>query len=1017
MATKHRTILPTQQRQLAWLVALAAMLSSLVAGGLWIEESRDLYRQQARAEVTTRAAHTGNLLESRLNATLASAHALATIARDAEHTEHAFQILAADLLRHHSLISALSLSPGGVISQVMPREGNEAALGFDQLASEGQRHETELTRDSQQLTVAGPLDLVQGGRGIVARLPVFRPDAAGNERFWGFANVTIRLSQLEEILQLGSLVDEGLDFLLWRQHPLTGAPEVIAASTPTPLTDAVTLALNIPNVAWQLSVLPRDGWRSPPWLPAAVGLAAIFSLLLAFLAKTFIELRWYRSHLSREVAQRTEQLRTSLQRYRAYISCSGTGAWEFTPGEGKLVCSAEYFEMLGYKPGDLGLDTGDNALALCNRLIHPDDATRIRDKYRQYRKNGCRGTLEVQMRLRHRDGHWISVLSRGRPLVEGSCGDSCVIMGTHIDISGLVNIRAQLKLSLRVLNQVREGVLIASADQRILAVNRAFEEITGYSRLECLGRPAKMLSEGMHTPGFLRTIVDNVSRDGFWQGEVWSQRKCGKVAPMRASISQVLNEQGSVSHYIGVLSDISQLKQSQAEVQRLAYYDSLTGLPNRAMLEERAEYALKLARHGKRSLAVMLLDLDNFKNINDSLGHETGDRLLQRIAARLRKHMPEENTLCRLGGDEFALLLPDTDASEAAHYAQDFLREVGKTFSLAEHELSLTCSIGIAMFPGDGDTLKQLHTNADTAMYRAKQRGRNRYSFYTSEMQALSLRQLTLENALRRAIDAGQLQLYYQPQQDLHSGALVGAEALLRWEHPVMGRISPSEFIPIAEDSGLILPIGEMVLRQAARQIRDWLDAGIAPPRIAINLSAIQFHQPDLPQTILSILDEYDVPSSRLELELTESMTMEDPEQAASMIHRLHEAGVSLTIDDFGTGYSSMSKLKHFRISKLKIDKSFVRDIVNNTDDRVIVGTVVSLAHSLGLRCVAEGVETHAQKQMLHTLGCDHIQGFHFGRPMSAARTGDFLRRQDSPGSRNPSREPGPVAGAASTAD
>lgn len=436
----------------------------------------------------------------------------------------------------------------------------------------------------------------------------------------------------------------------------------------------------------------------------------------------------------------------------------------------------------------------------------------------------------------------------------------------------------------------------------------------------------------------------------------------------------------------------SRLRRSHGEdaLWRLTYIDSLTRLPNRGMLEKRAQRYLQ-SGSSDSPLAILLFDLDDFRSINDSLGHELGDRLLEVVARRLLSNIREIDTLSRPGGDEFALLLPHSDADAAALTAQRCLDLLAQPFVLGEHELTLSCSVGIAMYPQDGKSLQRLYTNADIAMYRVKQSGRNNYAFYAPEMQSSCLRQLQLANALRRAILDDQLALVYQPQHSIQDGSLVGMEVLLRWHHPDLGVVSPVEFIPIAESSGQILALGDWVLHQALSDMREWHLAGIAPPRVAINVSAVQFRQADLHERIFAKLREMQLPPEVLELELTESITMEQPDRAAAVIERLHAAGIQVSIDDFGTGYSSLNQLKRFRISTLKIDKSFVSDIDRDRDSHVIAKTIIRLAQGLGLRCVAEGLEQPGQLKWLRNLGCEHAQGFLLSQPLGRAQTRNYL--------------------------
>jgi diguanylate cyclase (GGDEF)-like protein/PAS domain S-box-containing protein len=433
-------------------------------------------------------------------------------------------------------------------------------------------------------------------------------------------------------------------------------------------------------------------------------------------------------------------------------------------------------------------------------------------------------------------------------------------------------------------------------------------------------------------------------------------------------------------------------REAEAHIQRLAHFDALTGLPNRILLNDRCQHALSVAQRNQQSVALIFLDLDHFKNINDSLGHRVGDEVLIELALRLKAAVREQDTVSRLGGDEFILLLPDTDASGAAHVAEKLLHAALQPFLIEQHELTVTPSIGIALYPKDGSSLDALSRCADAAMYRAKGDGRNSYRFFTTEIQARSDRTLLLDNALRRALERNQLTLHYQPQISMNTGQTVGAEALLRWTHPELGAISPAEFIPIAESSGLILPIGEWVIRTAVKQLASWIAAGMAPITMAVNLSSVQFRHADLPQLVTTILEEAALPAELLELELTEGVSMTNPLSAIAVMDDLHRRGVRMSIDDFGTGYSSLSYLKRFQVYKLKIDQTFVRDITEDPDDKAIVGAIISLAHSLGLKTIAEGVETEGQLAFLQDRGCDEVQGYYFSRPLPAEAFEQYVR-------------------------
>jgi diguanylate cyclase (GGDEF)-like protein/PAS domain S-box-containing protein len=461
-------------------------------------------------------------------------------------------------------------------------------------------------------------------------------------------------------------------------------------------------------------------------------------------------------------------------------------------------------------------------------------------------------------------------------------------------------------------------------------------------------------------------------------------RKDGIFVYVHLATRAVRHEDGSLDYMIALFEDITERKKAEERVQLLVHFDQLTGLPNRALFTDRINHALSMAQRNNEPLSVLFLDLDHFKNINDTLGHSIGDALLIKVAKRLESAVREEDTVSRQGGDEFVLVLPCTDAVGAAHVAEKLLEATAYSYKIEQYELNVTSSIGIAMYPDDGKDFESLFKYADVAMYRAKHDGRNTYRFFTQEMQTHSARTLQLENALRHALELDQLQLHYQPQVSLQDGHIIGAEALLRWQHPEFGAVSPAEFIPVAEASGQILKIGEWVLRSAVHQLKIWMNSGLEPMVIAVNLSAVQFRHPHLPELVTQILEEAKLPPQYLELELTEGVAMDDPLRAIAVMDDLHERGIRMSIDDFGTGYSSLSYLKKFKVYKLKIDQSFVRDITEDPEDKAIVTAIISLANSLGMQTIAEGVETSAQLAFLRLQGCNEVQGYYFSKPLPA---------------------------------
>jgi diguanylate cyclase (GGDEF)-like protein/PAS domain S-box-containing protein len=540
--------------------------------------------------------------------------------------------------------------------------------------------------------------------------------------------------------------------------------------------------------------------------------------------------------------------------------------------------------------------------------------------------------------------------------------------------------------------QNSEGIMVTDAEGNLTLVNDAFTMITGYTGSEVLGKNPRLLNSGRHDDAFYQKMWADVIENGSWQGEIWNRSKSGKIYPEWLTISALYEDDSDTAgHYIGVFSDITQHKEDEKEINYLAHYDALTGLPNRALLDDRIKQSIRISRRSKRSFAIIFLDLDHFKHVNDSLGHHIGDLMLIDVANRLMAIVREEDTVSRLGGDEYVLLLQETNAAGAAGVAQKINTSIAEPFILEGNELIISPSIGIALYPIDGNTPSKLLQAADSAMYQAKDSGRNQFQFFTEALFESTNRRNVIDNALRGAIDKNELELYYQPQLNIKSGKLIGCEALLRWKHSKLGQVSPGEFIPVAESSGQILAIDRWVLFQAAKQMAAWKKDGILDFTIAVNLSANQFHNQDLLAMVKVALDEYSLSVDNLELELTEGLMMNDVESAITIIDRLHEKGIKLSIDDFGTGYSSLSYLKRFKIDKLKIDQSFVSEITTDKDDIAIVKAIVALADSMGLKTIAEGVETKEQQDLLIQIGCNEVQGYLHSKPLPVAEFEEFI--------------------------
>ncbi|MCX8048408.1 MAG: EAL domain-containing protein, partial [Methylohalobius sp.] len=541
----------------------------------------------------------------------------------------------------------------------------------------------------------------------------------------------------------------------------------------------------------------------------------------------------------------------------------------------------------------------------------------------------------------------------------------------------------RLRQAKAVFDYASEGILVTDLKAKIVAVNRAFCEITGYTEAEALGKNPRFLQSGHHDRAFYLNMWRRLLATGYWQGEVWNRRKNGEIYPQLLTISTVRDTSGQPTHYVALMNDLSQIKQSQERLDHLIHYDLLTGLPNRLLLQLGLRQMLERAQRHNRRVAALLLDLDRFNLINDSLNHNAGDELLTAFTTRLKQHLRGEDFFGRLAGDEFLLVVDELPHSEAAgRIAEHVLAALKPPFTVAGQEIHLSASIGISLYPDDSTSDAELIQHAETAMRQAKQEERGSYRFYTPTLSDRARRRLTLEARLRQAIKRQHFVLHYQPIIELHSLRILGCEALLRWQDPEQGLIAPDRFIPLAEETGLILPLGEWVLAAACQAARTWRESGYALEVMAVNLSARQFQQLTLPEIIASTLAQIGLPPSCLKLEITESMVMEYGEQAIDRLLRLKSLGIKLSLDDFGTGYSSLAYLKSFPLDEFKIDRSFVRDLPHNSSDVKIISTIIHMGQTLGLGVVAEGVETAVQHVFLSHLGCNAGQGYFYSPPL-----------------------------------
>jgi diguanylate cyclase (GGDEF)-like protein/PAS domain S-box-containing protein len=628
-----------------------------------------------------------------------------------------------------------------------------------------------------------------------------------------------------------------------------------------------------------------------------------------------------------------------------------------------------------------------------NNSVHPEDWPRVQ-KLLEEHILGRTELFESEHRVRGSAGDWIWVRSRGKVVERDAAGNPLRMAGTARDITIARRAERERRVALEVLRSMGEAVAVIDLDFCFISVNPSFSRITGYSEEEVSGQNSNLLDSGQHSQDFYRRVRDILERTGHWAGEMWQRRKDDEEFLGWIEMSEVRDSLGMRSHFVAVVNDITDKKRAEQELRYLANYDTLTGLPNRALLSERLGRAIVRARRQETRVAVLFLDLDRFKDINDSLGHAAGDRLLKAAATRLQATVSAADTVARLGGDEFTVVLEDVESLIAVErMARDILLAFATPLEVDErHDVNITPSLGISLYPDHALVPTDLLKFADTAMYQAKAEGRNTYQIYNETMDTEARHRAAIIASLRKALDRGEFRLMYQPRMSLADGSISGVEALLRWRSPELGEISPSVFVPLAEESGLILSIGEWVLREACQQLKAWRQQGLLDISMSVNVSVLQLLRGNLCEFLQQALVATGLPAERIELEVTESMVMQNAEQATAVLNELRTIGVSLAIDDFGTGYSSLVYLKRLPIDTLKIDKEFIDDLTRDPDDEAITSTIITMGHSLGLNVIAEGVETELQLNFLREHGCDEIQGHWLSRPIEGDRCLAFIR-------------------------
>tara|TARA_R110002153_G_scaffold273378_1_gene444157 strand:+ start:24137 stop:28714 length:4578 start_codon:yes stop_codon:yes gene_type:complete len=700
------------------------------------------------------------------------------------------------------------------------------------------------------------------------------------------------------------------------------------------------------------------------------------ALILYALLSILILLYWFKQIRSRNAIR--QSILENEERLKLTLWSSGDELWDWDIYQGQVFRSNTW-GTLDFPQDNIRVNSSYEA------NIHPNDIQRVQQSLNEHLSEKTEH-YEMTYRAKTYKGDWIWVLDRGKVVARDNNHQAQRMTGTLKNISHLKEAEEQLKLFKRSIETISDGVFITDTSFKYISVNNSYCNYTGETREQAL---VSYLTFHQYPGAFTEEVKKSLQQKGNWFGEVESRRSAGEKYEMELNIDAITDEDGKISHYVGVFSDITSRKITEKELLKLSNTDPLTDLPNRSFFQASHSNIVRRDTHH----ALICLDMDNFKKINDSLGHQTGDILIKQIAKRLQKIAGTKATCYRLGGDEFSILIDNsTDIHHITHFAQTILDNMARPFIINKQEFVLGASLGIAFYPEDGSNTQELLKNADTAMYFAKNAGGNKYQFFSGEMNQNAVRQLQIENLIRHGLKEDLFRVFYQPKVDIASGKLVSMEALVRYEHPEKGLVSPAQFIPLAEQTGQIIEIGEVVLRKACEDTKRWVDAGLFTGRVAVNIAARQFEIPDLDERITTILQKSGLSALHLECEITEGTLMQNPENALRMMQRLRERGIHLALDDFGTGYSSLAYLKRFPINTLKIDKAFIDDIATSAEDRHMTQAIITIAHNLGLKVVAEGVEHENQLSILRRYKCEMLQGYLYSKPLNAAKFERLLK-------------------------
>lgn len=882
---------------------------------------------------------------------------------------------------------------------------NQRAFGYDMFSNAVRQAAMVVARDSGQPAISGRVTLVQETdqdvqAGFLMYLPLYRAGmpaetvAQRRAALRGFVYSPFRTRDLMR----GILGRESpyLDFSIYDGTQQLSAETLLYNSTasgtiPERPNFSTTDVIELPGRSWSVTfhsrpLFDRSMESSQPEVIAFGGLAVDILLFLVILS-----IAGERQRVQHKADVITAQLRDETRRLRLAQEATRTGIWDLNLGDNTVHWDERMFELYGLTEKDF-----DNSVDGWSRRVHPDDLQATVAQLQQVVREGK--DFATQFRVLRPNGG-VAYIEANAVVQHDVQGQPSRIIGINRDVTAQVLDEQRLRLAASVFHHAHEGIVITDKDARIIEINPTFTTITGYERDEVLGKKPSILSSGHHGEGIYAEMWEALARDGFWRGELWNRRKSGESYAELLTISAVDDVDGNVSHYVGVFSDITRLKEQQVRLERMAKYDPLTQLPNRVLLADRMQQSMAQSRRSGKMLAVCYLDLDRFKPINDRLGHHSGDELLVMVARRLNEHLRESDSAARLGGDEFVLLLTQLDSVEECNEVlQRLLHTLSQPYRLTAEEVKdISASIGVTLFPADDVDSDTLLRHADQAMYIAKQQGRGRYHLFDPEFDRLT--QANIEEVLQvqRALDGDEFVLYYQPKVDMRRGTVVGMEALLRWQHPQRGLLLPGEFLPLIENSQFSLQLGEWVLRHALEQMQQWQAQGVVLG-VSVNISGLHLQQTEFSTRLSHILGNYpEALRHQLELEVLETTALDDVLHVSEVIGECHRQGVSFSLDDFGTGYSSLTYLKRLPVDTLKIDQSFVHDMLEDPEDLAIIDGIIGLARAFHRKVIAEGVESLSHGAQLLRMGCDLGQGHGIARAMPAQEVLEWVANYSQP--------------------